>query len=116
MNVWLGLCKPKCAPKYMRVSHFLLLHLATSSANSPKAKSWPLSACTLSVHVKVVACSTLPGDGPVEVVWERLWAASPWESLCDSKSTNGDHGGESMRHLSHYLILIQSYLTEITLH
>ena len=32
--------------------------------------------------------------------WERLWAASPCKFLCDSESTNGDHGGESMRYLS----------------
>ena len=33
--------------------------------------------------------------------WERLWASSSCESLCDSEVTNGDHGGESMRQLSH---------------
>ena len=33
---------------------------------------------------------------------ERLRAASPCKFLRDSESTNGDHGGESMRHLSQY--------------
>ena len=41
---------------------------------------------------------------PWRSFWERLWAASPCEFLRDSKSTNGDHGGESMRHLSHWTI------------
>ena len=38
---------------------------------------------------------------PWRSFWERLWAASHCEFLRDSELTNGNHGGESMRQLSH---------------
>ena len=34
----------------------------------PQAKRWPLGACMLTVPVRIVACSIVSEDGPVEVV------------------------------------------------
>ena len=96
MNVLLGLCKPKGAPKYIRPSHSWLLQLATSSASPPKAKSWTLGVCMLTRYVKTVACSTVSEINLLRSFWERLWAASPCKFLRDSESMSGDHGEESM--------------------
>ena len=40
-------------------------------------------------------------DGPVEVVLGAPLGGIPCEFSHDSESTNGDHGGESRRRLSH---------------
>ena len=100
MNFALRLGKPKGAPKCVRVGHYWLWNLATSGASPPKAKSQPLGAFMLIVHVKVVACSTVSGDGSVEVVLGAPFGTSPCEFLCDSESTNGDYVGDTMRQLS----------------
>ena len=73
MNFTLGLCKPKGAPKYIKASHSWLWKVATSSASPPKAKSSPLGACTLTVHVKIVACPIVSEDGPMEIVLGGPW-------------------------------------------
>ena len=61
----LGLYIPKGAPKYIRAGYFWLWQLATSSAHPPKAKSEPLGAWMLTMHIKIVVSSTMSEDGPM---------------------------------------------------
>ena len=68
MNFTLGFCKLKGAPKYIRASHSWLWQLATRSASPLEARTSPLGACALIVHVKAVACSTVFKDGPMGAI------------------------------------------------
>lgn len=98
MKCALGLCKPKRAPKCIRVSHSWLWQLVASSASSPKAKSWPLDVCTLTAFEKIVACSTMSEGGSNEVVLGAPLDSIPSKFLRYFQSTNGDYGEESMCH------------------